>query len=517
MMAMLNLAAVNIPGWGWLVIGIGGLFFFIFVIFAARYRKAGPNEALIIYGGFGRSDDKGNKIPRIIKGGGGIVWPIIESFQMLSLELMTIDVLAKKIYTITGVAINVDAVAQIKVRGDDISISTAAERFLSMGTGQMMEIAKQTLEGHLRAIVGTLTVEEIYKDRDRFTSKVQEVAAGDMANMGLSIDSFTLRDIQDEEGYLEALGRPRISQVKRDAVIAEAEAKRDADIKSAQAQQSGKEAEFVANTKIAEAQRDYESKRADYQAAVNLRKAESDLAYELQKNKTAQLVKAEEIKIAIIEREKSIELQDKEIARKQKELAATVNAAADAERYRIEAMAKAAQMKRELEAKAEAAARQTLGEGEGAAAQALGEGEAAAIRARGIAQADIVAATGAAEAEAMRKKADAYQQYNQAAVLQMIVQVLPQIAKEVASPLTRVDKINIVDLGGSNGSAGSGASKITRDVTEVIAQLPPILESLSGVNLQELLKKLPGLADVVKSSGDGQTSPPAKTSDVKRV
>ncbi|MEE9295584.1 MAG: flotillin family protein, partial [Phycisphaerae bacterium] len=190
--------ASRLPPWAWIVIVGGGLFFFVLLIFAARYRKAGPNEALIVFGGLGKRDAQGDKMPRIIKGGGGIVWPIIESYEVLSLELMTIDIIANKNYTITGVPISVDSVAQIKVRGDDISIGTAAERFLSMGMRQVMEIAKQTLEGHLRAIVGTLTVEEIYKDRDMFTSKVQEVAASDMANMGLSIDSFTLRDIQDE-------------------------------------------------------------------------------------------------------------------------------------------------------------------------------------------------------------------------------------------------------------------------------------------------------------------------------
>jgi flotillin len=474
----------TIPAWAWLVIVGGGLFFFVFLIFAARYRKAGPNEAMIVYGGLGRRDAHGNKMPKIIKGGGGIVWPIIESYQMLSLELMTIDLLANKNYTITGVPINVDSVAQIKVRGDDISISTAAERFLSMGMRQVMEIAKQTLEGHLRAIVGTLTVEEIYKDRDMFTGKVQEVAASDMANMGLSIDSFTLRDIQDEEGYLEALGRPRISQVKRDAVIAEAEAKRDSDIKSAQAQQAGREAEYGAQTRIAEAQRDYESNKAEYQAAVNLKKADSDLAYELQKNKTAQAVKSEEMQIQIVEREKRIELQEKEIARRQKELDATVHKPADAERYRIEALAKAEQSRREFEARGDAAAK-----------QAIGEGEAAAARAKGMADADVINATGSAEAEAMNKKADAWKEYNQAAVLQLIIEALPAIAREVSTPLSKTDKITIIGNGG--GDSGSGASRVTKDVAEVMSQLPPIVESLSGVDLNELLRRLPRIG------GDG--------------
>lgn len=481
------LAQAGAPAWIWIVAVFGGLGLFLLLVFAARYRKAGPNEAMIIFGGLGRQDADGRRIPKIIKGGGGIVWPIIESYQMLSLELMTIDLVANKIYTITGVPINVDSVAQIKVRGDDVSISTAAERFLSMGMRQVMEIAKQTLEGHLRAIVGTLTVEEIYKDRDMFTSRVQEVATSDMANMGLSIDSFTLRDIQDEEGYLEALGRPRIAQVKRDAVIAEAEAKRDSDIRSAQAQQSGKEAEYQASTKIAEAQRDYESKRAEYQAAVNLKKAESDLAYDLQKNRTAQAVKAEEMQIQIVEREKRIELEEKEIARKQKELAATVNAPADADRYRIEALAQAEQNRRVAEARGEASARQSIG-----------EGEAAAVKARGLADAEVINAKGQAEAEAMNRKAEAWQQYNEAAVLQMIIEVLPSIAREISAPLAKTDRITII---GNGSGGGAGASRITKDITEVMAQLPPVLESLSGIDLNELLRRLPTIAAAADDGG----------------
>src|SRR5438309_11004847 len=205
------------------------------------------------------------------------------------------------VYTMKGVPVRVDGVAQIKIKGDDVSIATASEQFLSKNTDEIKSVAMQTLEGHLRAILGTMTVEEIYQNRDAFASKVQEVAAGDMANMGLGIVSFTMRDIRDSQGYLDALGKPRIAQVKRDAVIAQAEADRDSMIRSAQATQAGQEAKFAADTKIAESQRDYSMKVADYQASVNLKKAEADLAYDLQKYKTGQLVKAEEIQVSIVE------------------------------------------------------------------------------------------------------------------------------------------------------------------------------------------------------------------------
>lgn len=451
-----------------------GALFAVVLICASRYRKVGPNHALIIYGRGGKGEVRGF---RVRKGGGAIVWPIVEQAEIISLELMTIDVNPRKIYTSTGVPLNVDAVAQVKIKGDEESISTAAERFMSMPVAQVMDVARQTLEGHLRAIVGTLTVEQIYKDRDAFAAKVQEVAANDLANMGLSIDSFTLRDIQDEEGYLDALGRPRIAQVKRDAIIAEAEAKRDADIRAAQANQLAREAEFIANTKVAESQRDFEAKKAEYQAAVNLKKAESDLAYDLQKNKTAQLVKAEEMRVQIVEREKQIELQEKEILRKQKELDATINAPANAERYRIEAMAQAAKSRIQAEA-----------EGESAARKSLGQGEAEAVRARGVAEAEVIKLKGAAEATAMDAKAKAWQEYNQAAVVQMVVNGLPELARAIAEPLSKTDKITIVSTG-SDGAAG--ASKLTRDVTEIMAQLPPVIQALSGLDIQELLRSLP--------------------------
>jgi len=212
---------------------IGGVVAFLFVLFmfvgiwASRYTKVGPNQVLVISGRKHRITDPDGTAHdvgfRIVKGGGVFVWPVYEKVDILSLELLTIDVQTPEVYTSKGVPVKVDGVAQIKVKGDDISISTASEQFLSKGTEEIKNIAMQTLEGHLRAILGTMTVEEIYQNRDAFAAKVQEVAAGDMANMGLGIVSFTIRDIRDSQGYLDALGKPRIAQVKRDAVIAQAE------------------------------------------------------------------------------------------------------------------------------------------------------------------------------------------------------------------------------------------------------------------------------------------------------
>ena len=491
-----------------IAIGVGSLLFVVFtfaIIYASRYAKSGPNQVLVISGRKRTiidPDGKAHEVGfRIVKGGGKFVWPVLEKVDVLSLELLTIDVQTPEVYTSKGVPVRVDGVAQIKVKGDDISIATAAEQFLSKGSDDIKNIAMQTLEGHLRAILGTMTVEEIYQNRDAFASKVQEVAAGDMANMGLGIVSFTIRDIRDGQGYLDALGKPRIAQVKRDAIIAQAEADRDSQIRSAQANQAGQEAKFAADTKVAEAQRDYQSNVAQYQAAVNQKKAEADLAYDLQKFKTGQLVKAEEIQVSIIEKQKQIELQQQEILRKQRELEAMVQKPADAERYRVETLANAKKFQLETEAAGAASATKATGFAGADVTKATGVAEAEANKARGLAEAAVIEAQGKATAEAMRVKAESFKQYNEAAVIEMIVRVLPEVAGKISEPLSKTEKMVIINSG--NGPGG-GASKLTGDVTTIISQLPPVIESLTGIKFEKLLEQVPALKKAM-SKDDGET------------
>jgi flotillin len=491
------LAQLDIAGWGLAAIATVGIVAVVVIfgaVWAGRYTKVGPNQVLVVSGrkyqmreADGSATSRGF---RIVKGGGTFVWPVIEKVDTLSLELLTIDVQTPEVYTSKGVPVRVDGVAQTKVKGDDISIGTAAEQFLSKSTEDIKNIAMQTLEGHLRAILGTLTVEEIYQNRDAFAAKVQEVAAGDMANMGLQIVSFTIRDIKDSQGYLEALGRPRIAQVKRDAQIAQAEADRDAMIKSAQATQAGMEAKFAADTKVAEANRDYELKVAEYNGATNQKKAEADLAYDLQKFKTGQLVKAEEVQVQIIEKQKQIELQQQEILRRQRELEAVVQKPADAERYKVETLANAKRFQLETEAAGAAAAQKQTGFASAEVAKATGIAEAEAQKAKGLAEAAIIEAQGRAQAEAMRQKAESFKQYNEAAVIELIARVLPEIAGKISEPLARTERMVIINSGSGDGG---GASKITGDITQIIAQLPPVLESLTGVQLHKLLQQVPAL------------------------
>jgi len=343
-----------------------------------------------------------------------------------------------------------------------------------------------------------MNVEEIVTNWDQFAQRVQEVSAADLANMGLQVVSFVIKDIKDTQGYLEAWGRPRIAQVKRDATIAEAEAQRDSTVRSAAATQVGQSAKFVADTKIAEADRDYKLKLAEYNASVQQKTAEADLSYDLQKFKTQQAVRSEEVQVTVIEKQKQIEVQEQEILRREKELAATVQKPAEAERAKIQQLAEAEQYRL-----------QTTATGQAEATRAVGIAEADANKARGLADAAVVQAKGMAEALAMAKKAEAWQQYNEAAILQIVVENLPSLASAVAEPLSKTEKIVVIG-GGEGGSAG--ASRVTQDVVNVIAQLPPVIQALTGMNLTDVLGKLP---DAVKAAAAARKPAEAKKPEPK--
>lgn len=484
--------------------GGGGLLFGVMWLFLSRYRKVGPNEALIISGGRG---EKGRGF-RMRKGGGTFVWPFIEEAKTLSLEVMTIHVHTPEVYTARGVPVQVDGIAQVKIdSSDDALIATAAEQFLGRSSEDVKNVAVQTIEGHLRAILGTMEVEDIYKDREQFAHNVADVSAGDLRNMGFKIVSFTLRDITDPHGYLEALGKPRLAEVKRDAAvresqalseaqIAQADANRNAAIRSAQAKQAGDVEKFKAETLIAEASRDYELKRAEYQASVNAQKAHADLSYDLERFKMQQLVKKEEVQVTAIEKEQQIAVQEKEILRKAKELEATVNKPADARRYAMQTEAEAERYKLTAEAQGRAEAQKAEGLAAAEIILARGRAEAEAAKLKGSAEAEVIKAKGLAEAEAMRKKAESYSQYGAAAMTEMFTQMMPALAKAVAEPLSKMEKMVVISNGGSGGdgnSAGTGSARVTQDIANIIAQLPPVVESLSGISLKDLVNRIPGL------------------------
>jgi flotillin len=484
--------------WEAVLVAIGILFvmFVGFGFYASRYKKVGPNQVLVVSG---RRRDMVNPVTgqkervgfRVVKGGGTFIIPVLERVDVLSMEILTIEVGVHSVYTVEGVPVHVDGVAQIKIRGEDASIYTAAEQFLSKGPDGISNVAHETLAGHLRAILGMLTVEEIYKDRDAFAQKVLEVSGSDMANMGLEIVSFVIKDIRDDKEYLESLGRTRTAEVKRDAVkgeaeaqrdatIAQANAARDATIQSAEARQEGETAKYKAETKIAQAQKDYRVQKAEYDAESNRSEVQAELARTLQEKITNQEITAQDVQIEVVAKQKQIEVQEQEVQRKARELEATVEKPAKAEQYRIETLANAKKYQTETEAA-----------GEAEATRLHGEGQAAGDKAEGLAKAEVTKAQGYAEAEAMEKKAAAWQKYNQAAIIEKLIEALPEVAGAVAQPLSKTDRIVVINSGGD----GAGASKITADVSNIVAQVPATLEALTGINLVDALKSLPGFGE----------------------
>jgi len=459
----------------------------LMIVFADLYRKAGPHEALVVYGFRGT---------RVIKGHGTVILPMVESFRQLSLELMSFDVAPQQdLYTRQGVAVTVEAVAQIKVKSDPESVLTAAEQFLTKSPEDREALIRLVMEGHLRGIIGQLTVEEIVKQPEMVADRMRSTCADDMNKMGLEVISFTIKEVRDKNEYITNMGRPDIARIKRDADVATAEADRDTAIKraialresataKAQADQERVAAETASLARQADAQRDLEVKRATYAEMVQRQKAQADKAYEIQTNVMQQQVIAESVKVQQVEKEQQIKVQEAEILRREKELIATVLKQAEVERQRIQTLAEAEKSKTMVEA----------------------EGRASAIRAQGEAEAEIIFKKGEAEAKAMNVKAEAFQEYNQAAVVDKLISGLPEVVRALASPLEKVDRITVVSTG-NGGSAG--LHKVTGDITEMAAQVPALFESLSGMQMSELLSKVRAIGDKAPrpeppaSSGDG--------------
>ena len=443
---------------------------------ARMFRKAGPNEALIVYGFRG---------PRVIKGHGTIIFPMVESCRELSLELMSFDVAPQQdLYTKQGVAVTVEAVAQIKVRSDQESILTAAEQFLTKTPPQREGLIRLVMEGHLRGIIGQLTVEQIVKEPEMVADRMRGTCADDMSKMGLEVVSFTIKEVRDKNEYITNMGRPDIVRIKRDAEIAAAEAERDTAIQranamreSAVAKAAADQARVIAETaslaKQAEAQRDLDIQKAQFAEQSRRQQAQADKSYELQTNITQQQVIAEQVKVQQIEKEQQIKVQEAEIQRHEKELIATVLKEAEINRQRIEALAAAEKARLTMEA----------------------EGRASAIRTQGEAEAAVIFQKGEAEAKAMNVKAEAYQEWTQAAVVDRLISNMPDVVRAMSEPLSKVDKITIVSTGGG----AAGVNKLTGDMAKMAAQVPALFEALSGMDMRELMANVKAMT----ARGDG--------------
>ncbi len=469
------------------VIVIVGLIVLVMLVLmglaANMFRKAGPNEALIRYGFRG---------PKVIKGHGAMIFPVVEHARILSLELMSFDVAPQQdLYTKQGVAVTVEAVAQIKVRSDQESIMTAAEQFLSKTPDEREGLIRLVMEGHLRGIIGQLTVEQIVKEPEMVGERMRATCADDLSKMGLEVISFTIREVRDKNEYITNMGRPDVARIRRDAEIASAEAERDTAIRRAMAMREAAVAKSAADqervlaetmslAKQAEAQRDLDIKRAEYTEVAKRQQANADKAYELQTNVMQQKVIAEQVKVQQIEKEAQVKVQEAEIARNEKELIATVLKRSEIEKQRIENMANAERSRTIAEA----------------------DGRAQAIRVQGEAEAAVIFQKGEAEAKAMNVKAEAYQEWTQAAVVDKLLTNMADVVRAMAEPLAKVDKITIVSTGDNKNT---GAHKLTGDLTEIAAQVPALFEALSGMKMSDLMGNIKGMAARKDDDVDGKT------------
>src|SRR5215470_4685069 len=466
----------------WVIAGLSVLAtLFLMSMLARLYRKAGPHEALVVYGFRGT---------RVVKGHGTIIFPMIETCRDLSLELMSFDVAPEQdLYTKQGVAVTVEAVAQIKVKSDTESILTASEQFLTKSDDERQGLIRLVMEGNLRGIIGQLTVEEIVKQPEMVGDRMRSTCAADMNKMGLEVISFTIKEVKDKNEYITNMGKPDVARIRRDADGATAEAERDTAIKralaqreaavaKAQADQERVAAETLSLAKQAEAQRDLDIKKAQFQEVTKRQQAQADKAYDIQSNVMQQQVVAEQVKVQQVEKEQQVKVQEAEIARREKELIATVLKQAEIERQRIETLAEAEKQRLTMEA----------------------DGHASAIRAQGQAEAEIIFKKGEAEAKAMNVKAEAFQEYNQAAVIDKLITGLPEVVRALASPLANVDKITVVSTG--NGTS-AGMNKITGDMVSMAAQIPALFETLSGMQMSDLLSKIRGIGDKAPRPDNG--------------
>ncbi|NLC44849.1 MAG: flotillin family protein [Clostridiales bacterium] len=440
-----------------------GIIAAIIVLILIMWKKAPQDKAIIVTG----------LKKRVIQGRGGLVIPFLEQTDRISLENIKVEVRTSDSLDRNGVPISADGVAIIKVNSDYESVLSAVEQF---NTGNekgtivnIKETSQDVLEGKLREIISKMSVEEIYRDREKFANEVEEVAKADFNKMGIEFKTFTIRDIDDKEGYLIALGAKQIAVVKKDAAIAEAEAEREKKQKTAEAFRLGKEAELLAETQVASAEKEKVLKLQEYRLSEDKAKARADLAYDIEKNIIRKDVIEAEKRAELFEEQQQTVIAEQQAIKTEKELEATVRKQAEAEKFRAEKESEASKFQKVQQAEAEAES-----------IKIKGNAEAEAIRQKGIASADAMKA----EAEAMKEKAEAYRMYGEAAVLEMIISRLPEIAHNISEPLSKLDKMVVIDNGGQGG-----ASKVTRNVTNILSELPEVVDALTGIDLKEVLGK----------------------------
>ncbi|MBS5096687.1 MAG: flotillin family protein [Roseburia sp.] len=452
----------------------------IVIFLAVGYVKAPPDMAFIISGI--------KKKSKIVIGKAAIRIPFFERLDKLNLRLIPIDVkTSNAVPTADYININVDATVNVKISNEPEKLRLAAENFLNKNTEYIAGVAREVLEGNVREIVGKMKLEEMVSDRQKFATLVKENAEPDLAAMGLDIISFNVQNFVDGNEVIENLGIDNIVKIKKAAAIARAESERDIKVAQAAADKESNDAAVAAQTEIAKKQNELAIKRSELQQEADTKKAMADAAYEIQKEEQRKTIEVTTANADIAKQEREIELKQKEVAVKEQALEAEVKKQAEADKYAAQQKADAALYQRQKEAEAKQFEAQRQAEARKAQAEAdrfAKEQEAEGIRAVGEAEAAAIQAKGVAEAEAMEKKAEAYAKYNKAAVAEMMIKVLPDVAAKIAEPLGQIDKITII--GGDGGS--NGVDQVAGNVPAVMAKLFESMKEATGIDLADIVK-----------------------------
>ena len=480
------------------IITVAAVLLLALIVFLCNYVKVPPNVALIVSGRrrkYRVKDDSGNEIVkefgyRIVRGGATFVIPFFERVDRLNLGIMQVDIkTTQPVPSMEYIGMMVDGVANIKIGSDDVSVATAAEQFLGWNQTDIAAVAMQVLEGNMREIIGRMTISDLVQNRDKFAQETQRAATADMKNMGLEIVNITIQNFADNDGVLDTLAVKNIAEKKRDADIARAEAERDTVIRQSIADQEGNKARTEANARIAEQDKELELRRAEYRAQQDRAKAEADLAYKVQQENSRKELETERAAAELIRLQKETELQAQQVQIQREELSIDIREKAEAERDAQVARAEAE--RRVIEAHAEAELFRSQKEAEAKLITAQKEAEAQLILAEK--EAEAIRMKGEAEAEAMTKKAEAMKLYGQAAMMQMIVDKLPDMARAVSEPLSRTDKIILFGEG--------GATSMARDTAGTMLQTFEAVKDAVGLDIPQMLKDVSTGGLVGKANG----------------
>jgi len=463
----------------YVIIGVLLIAILVFII-ANGYVKAPPDKAYIISGL--------KKNPKILIGRAGIKFPFLERKDALVLKQISIDIKTNGyVPTLDFIGVDIDAVAKVRLKTDPDGIKIAMKNFLNMSELAIAEALTDSLQGNMREIIGTVKLKELNTDRKKFGDEVQEKAQTDMNALGVEIISCNIQKIEDEKGLIVALGQDNMSQIQKDASIAKAQAERDVAIAEAEAKRMANEAQVAAETEIASRRNELRIKEAELKRASDARQAEADAAYAIQQQEQRKTIEITTANANIARQEREIELKRKEVEVTEQTLEAEIKKRAEAEKFARQQKAEAELFERQRKAEAEKFEKEKEAEARKIQAEAdlyAKTQEAAGIRAVGEAEAKAIEAKGIAEAEALEKKAEAMKKYGQAAMMEMIVKALPDMAGAIAKPMESIDKITIID----SGNGENGVSTMGNYVPNVLAKTIETMKEVTGLDLVEVMK-----------------------------